>query len=95
MHQVTIIYNTGSFDRFSMEQIPHVGEEVTVVHSDGKEETFLVTKVRHRAYRCGMKIKDSEFDGESAAMVWGELQKQSDGFRTQYKIVNKQPPYAH
>jgi hypothetical protein len=82
MHQVTIFYNNGNYDRFSMVEIPHVGEEVTVVHSNEEEETFLVTKVRHRAYRCGMEIKDSNFDGESAAMVWGELQKQSDGFRT-------------
>lgn len=54
-----------------MEQIPRVGEEVAVVHGNGEEELFLVTKVRHRAYRCG--LSESEYAHESDAMVWGEL----------------------
>ncbi len=69
MPQITIVFTSGGFNRFLMEEIPRVGEEVAVVQGNGEEEVYRITKVRHRAYRS----KINEYAHESAAMVWGEL----------------------
>jgi|GEM_PF-5976002 len=71
MYQVTIVFNTGGFNRFSIPVIPRVGEEVAIVHDNGEQEVYKITKVKHRAYSCGIKM--DEYAHESAAMIWGEL----------------------
>jgi hypothetical protein len=71
MYQVTIIFNPGGSNRFEIPTIPRVGEEVAVVHGNGEEDVYKVTRVRHRAYRCG--IAPGAYSHESAAMIWGDL----------------------
>jgi hypothetical protein len=71
MYQVTIIFNDDGSNRFNMSKIPSIGEEVAIVHGNGDENIYKITKVRHRAYRCG--IDQSRYSHESTAIVWGEL----------------------
>ena len=71
VYQITIVFSYGSFNRFSCTSIPRVGDEISVVHGSGKEETFKITRVKLRAYR-------SIFDtprpvAESDAILWGDL----------------------
>ena len=45
MYQVTIFFNTDrhNYNCFSIPVIPHVGEEVAVVHGNREEEIYRIT----------------------------------------------------
>jgi hypothetical protein len=70
IYQITICVNSNSSVNFQMSTIPHLGEEVTVLQQNGKEQVYKVIKIRHNAYGSDKQLQQSS---KSAAVIWGEL----------------------